>query len=95
MKASFVINKNYLPRATRKALRVTTPKQLSDNSKHTDLTEHFRTDYHADAYHNENLYTVEYDHDEFNDIDNEYEGLTIVECSNDSQLWEFCTGYNI
>ena len=94
MKASFVINKNFLPRATRKALRVTTPKQTPAHDNGVD-TYMAQFEYRTDAYYNENLYTMEYDADEFNDIDNEYEGLTIVECSNDSQLWEFCTGYNI
>jgi len=36
-----------------------------------------------------------FDHDEFNDVDNEYEGLTIVEPMNDADLWRFCTGYDV
>lgn len=83
-----------LPRSVRKALRVTTPKR-ADNTVHTDLTEFFRTEYRRDAYHNSNLYTMDYDSDEFNDIDDELDGLTIVECSGDAELFEFCTGYNV
>jgi hypothetical protein len=37
----------------------------------------------------------DYGYDEFNDIDNEFEGLTIVEPSNDVELYEFCTGYDV
>ncbi len=32
---------------------------------------------------------------EFDDVDNEYEGLTIVEPMNDADLWRFCTGYDV
>ena len=94
MKASFVINKNFLPRATRKALRVTTPRQTPAHDNGVD-TYMAQCDYRTDNYHNTNLYTMEYDCDEFNDIDDEYEGLTIVECSGEAELFEFCTGYNI
>ena len=65
------------------------------NTAHTDLTEHFRTEYRRDTYHNQNLIEFEYGDDEFDDCDDEYEGLTIVECSGDAELFEFCTGYNI
>ena len=85
-----------LPRSVRKALRVTTPKR-ADNTAHTDLTEFFRTEYRRDAYHNQNLEFIDTDYgsDEFNDIDDELDGLTIVECSGDAELFEFCTGYNV
>ena len=66
---------SHLPRVFRKALRVTTPKQPTAH-RHTDLTEHFRRDYYNDTYHNQNLYTMEYDADEFGDYDDELEGLT-------------------
>jgi len=36
-----------------------------------------------------------YDHDEFMDIDNEYEGLTITEPMDEVELFRFCTGYDI
>ena len=84
-----------LTRAQRKALRVVTPKQVVARDKHTDLTEHFRIDYRTDTYHTQNLEYLDrgYDFDEFQDIDDELEGLTIVECSSDAELFAFCTGY--
>jgi hypothetical protein len=74
-----------------------TPKQVVARDKHTDLTECFRTEYRLDTYHTQNLEYLDrgYDFDEFHDIDDELEGLTIVECSDDAELFEFCTGYNI
>ena len=85
-----------LPRSVRKALRVTTPKR-ADNTVHTDLTEFFRTEYRRDAYHNQNLEFIDtdYDSDEFNDIDDELDGLTIVEPMSEEELFRFCTGYDI
>jgi hypothetical protein len=87
---------SHLPRVFRKALRVVTPKRIPAHA-HTDLTEYFRTEYRRDAYHNQNLEFIdtEWGDDEFGDCDNPYDGLTIVECSGDAELFEFCTGYNI
>jgi hypothetical protein len=45
--------------------------------------------------HNLEFLDRPFDHDEFNDVDNEYEGLTIVEPMNDADLWRFCTGYDV
>jgi len=86
----------YLPRKMRKALRVTTPR-VAYNTACTDLTETMRRDaFVTDDYHNQNLEFLsrDYGYDEFNDIDDEFEGLTIVEPTNDAELFEFCTGYN-
>ena len=95
MKASFVISRDFLPRATRKALRVVTPKR-EDNTRHTDLTETFRRGaYCIDAYHNQNLFVSDRQDDEFNDIDDELDGLTIVEPMSEEELFRFCTGYDI
>ena len=33
--------------------------------------------------------------DLIDDYDDELDGLTIVECSGEAELFEFCTGYNI
>lgn len=85
----------HLPRQTRLTLRITTPKQASANTAHTDLTEHFRTEYRRDDYNNTNLYTTEYDGDEFGDVDNELDGLTVFEPLNEVELFQFCTGYNV
>ena len=86
-----------LPRPMRKTLRLPTPK-TSYNVAQTDLTETFRRDaYRTDNYHNINheFVSLDYGSDEFNDIDDEFEGLTIVECSGDAELFHFCTGYDI
>ena len=86
---------NFLPRVTRKTLRVTTPKQATANT-HDGVDSYMaQCEYRRDDYYNQNLYEIDYDHDEFADIDNQYEGLTIVECSGEAELFEFCTGYNI
>jgi hypothetical protein len=37
----------------------------------------------------------DYGYDEFNDIDNEFEGLTVFEPENEVELYEFCTGYDV
>lgn len=92
MKANFVINRKFLPRTT---LRINRP---APNKAHTDLTETLRRDsLRSDAYLNQNLEFLDrgYDYDEFQDIDNEYDGLTIHEPMNETELFEFCTGYNI
>jgi hypothetical protein len=51
----------------------------------------------TDAYFNQNLEFLDrgYDHDEFGDIDDEHEGLTITESMTESELFQFCTGYDI
>jgi hypothetical protein len=84
----------YLPRPMRKALRVTTPKAVCNT--HQGVDHYLRTDFRTDDYHNQNLEFLarDYGYDEFNDIDNEFEGLTIVEPSSEVELFEFCTGYN-
>ena len=85
---------SHLPRVFRKALRVVTPKQIPADA-HTDLTEYFRTEYRRDDYHNQNMVDYDMDYDEFGDNENELDGLTIVECSGEAELFEFCTGYNV
>ena len=75
---------------------IKTPKRPANNS--TDLTETFRRDaLIVDTTYNQNLEFLDrgYDFDEFGDIDNEFEGLTITEPMDEAQLIEFCAGYNI
>lgn len=36
-----------------------------------------------------------YDHDEFGDVDNEYDGLTITAPMDEVELFRFCTGYDV
>jgi hypothetical protein len=82
-----------LPRPMRKALRVVT--QRTKPAVHDGVDGYFRTGYKTDSYHNTNLCETDYGFDEFQDIDNEYEGLTIIEPLNEIELFQFCTGYDI
>lgn len=84
-----------LPRAARKTLRLHT--QRTKPQTHDGVDSYLRTEYRTDAYHNQNLMTIDtdYDFDEFGDIDNEYDGLTITEPMDEAQLFHFCTGYDI
>ena len=109
MKACFVINprseqKNYLPRAVRKALRVTTPKRTPQTATQFDADK-IVSDWLAchdpmndKAYLCTNTTDPDFDIDssvEFGDIDDELEGLRITTPVNEVELWEFCTGYNV
>jgi hypothetical protein len=84
----------YLPRKMRKALRVTTPKAVCNTAQGIDHL--MRTEYRTDDYHNQNLEFLarDYGYDEFKDLEDEFEGLTIFEPENEVELYEFCTGYN-
>ena len=108
MKASFIIQSTeyltdprfskFIPRATRKTLRLPHAKRNAtrNTSGHTDLTHYFKNDpCRTDAYHNQNLVDPEPYADEFGDIDNEYDGLTIVSPMDEAELWAFCTGYDV
>lgn len=86
-----------LPRAMRKTLRLAVCR-AKPQTAHTDLTETMRRDaLLTNDYFNQNLEFIDrgYDHDEFGDIDNEYEGLTITESMDEAELFRFCTGYDI
>ena len=86
-----------LSRPMRKALRITT-RRPAYNTAHTDLTEAMRRDaLLADDELLQNLEFLDrgYDHDEFKDIDDEYEGLTITEPMDEVELFRFCTGYDV
>lgn len=89
----------FIPRATRKTLRLSPAKRKTtyNTSVHTSLTDYIRdnTTYRTDAYHNQNLIDPDPLTDEFGDIDNEYEGLTITEPMNEAEMWKFCTGYDV
>lgn len=86
-----------LPRAMRKTLRLTASR-TKPQIAHTDLTETMRRDALLTSnYFNQNLEYLDrdFDFDEFQDIDNEYEGLTIIEPMTETELFQFCTGYDI
>jgi hypothetical protein len=87
-----------LPQAvTRPIIRLQKPR-TNYNTGHTDLTETMRRDACiADNALLQNLEHLDrgYDFDEFQDIDNEHEGLTITEPMSEVELFQFCTGYDI
>lgn len=96
----------YLPRAKRKALRVTTPKAVRTSAlTNQQALDQVITDWLAvhdpmNESHYYNANTVDPDMDitgavEFDDIDNEHDGLSIIEPQNEVELFEFCTGYNV
>jgi hypothetical protein len=81
----------------RPIIRLHKPR-IAYNTAQTDLTESLRRDaLLTDAYFNQNLEFLDrgYDHDEFGDIDNEHEGLTITEPMTETELFQFCTGYDV
>jgi hypothetical protein len=86
---------HHLPRSLRKTLRITTPKAVCNT--HQGVDHYLRTELRTDDYHNQNLEFLarDYGYDEFNDIDNEFEGLTVFEPENEVELYEFCTGYDV
>ena len=96
MKMSFV--SPVLPASVvRPIIRLHKPR-IAYNTAQTDLTEALRRD--ACLTDNALLQNLEfldrgYDFDEFQDIDNEHEGLTITEPMTEVELFQFCTGYDI
>jgi hypothetical protein len=91
------VNDNHkaLPRPLRKALRVVTVKAKAQ--VHDGVDSYLRTEYRTDKYHIQNLEFLdrEYGFDEYGDIDDEYESLSIVNAMSEVELFEFCTGYNV
>jgi hypothetical protein len=96
MKMSFV--SPVLPASiVRQIIRLHKPL-IAYNIAQTDLTETLRRD--ACLTDNALLQNLEfldrgYDFDEFQDIDDEHEGLTIIEPMTEVELFQFCTGYDI
>ena len=89
----------HYPRSMRKALRVTTPKAQSIAKTPID-TDQVVSDWlsihdplNDSAYLCTNTTDPAFDFDEFKDIDNEYEGLTVVSMGKDTRRW--LKGYNI
>jgi len=93
---------DHLPRSIRKTLRITTPKAVP-TPKLPFESDQIVSDWLAihDPMNESHYYctnTVDPDmditsHQEFGDIDNEYEGLTIVSMGKDTRRW--LKGYNI
>jgi hypothetical protein len=86
-----------LPRPMRKALRHVRASTLPKPQTHVGVDTYLQVEYRTDTYHVQNLEFLDrgYDFDEFGDIDNELDGLTITDTMSEVELFEFCTGYNI
>ena len=105
MKVHFLVNptnreqQQYLPRKMRKALRVTTPRTVRQSATQLDadkvvsdlLAIHYPLN--DRDYLCTNTTDPAFDFDEFKDIDNEYEGLSVVSMGKDTRRW--LKGYNI
>jgi hypothetical protein len=83
------------PRAMRKVLRLTSSRPVPCTNQGVD--HYLQTECRVDTYFNQNLEFLDrdYDHDEFGDIDNEYPGLTIVECDSVLAAARFLNGYDL
>ena len=84
---------DHLPRAMRKTLRITTPKTQPTPQTAYGADSRFTEEVHIDPELLLNTCDPAFDFDEFNDIDDEYEGLTIVRMGKDTRRW--LKGYNI
>jgi len=90
-------------RAVRKTLRLATQKpKRSDTNNTSALPEAVDKHLANVEYRNAPEFWVNlefldrgYDHDEFGDVDNEYEGLTITDPMDEVELFRFCTGYDV
>lgn len=95
MKMSFV--PPVLPASIAKRPVIRLKVQRAKPQVHDGVDSYLRTELRVDAYFNQNLEFLDrgYDFDEFGDIDNEHEGLTIIEPISEVELFQFCTGYDI
>lgn len=96
MKMSFV-SPVFPASIVRPIIRLHKPR-IAYNTAQTDLTEVFRRDaLLPDSALLQNLEFLDrgYDFDEFQDIDDEHEGLTIHQPMSETELFQFCTGYDI
>ena len=83
----------HLPRSMRKTLRITTPKAQPTPQTAYGSDSRFSEEVHIDLELLLNTCDPAFDFDEFKDIDNEYEGLTVVSMGKDTRRW--LKGYNI
>ena len=88
-----------LPRHLRKQYRPKSQAHATppNRASHDSVDSYMKTEFRVDHYHTQNLEFLDraYDFDEFGDIDNEFDGLTIVEPMNEVELFSFCTGYDV
>ena len=89
-----------LPRHLRKQYRPNIGNRTTDarrnKASHDGVDSYMKTEFRIDHYHTQNLEFLDraYDFDEFGDIDNEFDGLTIHEPDSEAALLAFCTGYD-
>ena len=85
-----------MPRSVRKTLRLTKPRQRNVNT-HDGVDDYLAVDCRIDTYHTQNLEFLdrEYGFDEFGDIDDEHEGLTITSAMSEVEAFQYLTGYDI
>ena len=83
-----------LPRPMRKTLRLTKPRQRNVNT-HDGVDDYLAMDCRDETYLIQNTSETDPLHDEFGDIDNEYEGLAIIEPMNEVDTFNYLTGYDI
>lgn len=83
-----------LPRPMRKTLRLTKPR-IKNLNTHDGVDDYLAMDCRDEYYLTQNTVDGDPLHDEFGDIDNEYEGLTITEPMDDVASFNYLTGYDI
>ena len=83
-----------LPRPMRKTLRLTKPRQRNVNT-HDGVDDYLAMDCRDETYLIQNTSETDPLHDEFGDIDDEYEGLTITEPMDEVESFNYLTGYDI
>lgn len=87
-----------LPRPMRKTLRLSTQRTKPTNNASSlpEAVDNFlRTEYRSAPDFWVNLETAGEHADDFHDVDNEYEGLTITAPMDEVELFRFCTGYDV
>lgn len=87
-----------LPRPMRKTLRLSTQrtKPTNNTSALPEAVDNFlRTEYRSAPDFWVNLETAGEHADDFHDVDNEYDGLTITAPMDEVELFRFCTGYDV
>ena len=83
----------HYPRAIRKTLRITTPRVKPTPQTAYGSDSRFTEEVHINHELLLNTCDPAFDFDEFGDIDNEYEGLSVVSMGKDTRRW--LKGYNI
>lgn len=88
-----------LPRPMRKTLRLSTQRTKPTNNASSlpeAVDKHLANiEYRSAPDFWVNLETAGEHADDFHDVDNEYEGLTITAPMDEVELFRFCTGYDV